>query len=165
MSCLFWSAHTDGAGRRRKITLQRTFLGCGPFAGFTEFFKLKKINKFSIFYLIFLSLPPLITLFWVIFSFLCSAGSRELHLFAVRTCSWMEPMLGGTNASDLPRRDLQKTREDCQGVTSGSKLLVKGWIGLEASQWWNSTVRFKDQQQKKKGKRNVPGTDVQVRLA
>lgn len=45
MLCLFWSVHTDGAGRRGRITLQRTFLGCGPFAGFTEFRKLKETKK------------------------------------------------------------------------------------------------------------------------
>lgn len=109
MLCLFWSVHTDGAGRRGRITLQRTFLGCGPFAGFTEFRKLKKNKKQknppSIFYLSFIATTDYRILCFF-FSFLHSAGSRELHLFAVRTCSLMEPTPGGTDAAELRCRYL-----------------------------------------------------------
>lgn len=108
MLCLFWSVHTDGAGRRGRITLQRTFLGCGPFAGFTEFRKLKKqkTKKSPLLLRSFFHCHHWLQNFVLFFSFLHSAGSRELHLFAVRTCSLMEPTPGGTDAAELCCRDL-----------------------------------------------------------
>lgn len=126
MLCLFWSVHTDGAGRRGRITLQRTFLCCGPFAGFTEFRKLKKQQKTkknpppsSIF----LSLTPLITEFRAFF-FLFPSLSRVSRVALV--CS-EDLLFNGTYGG---RNRCRRTM--VQGSALKPRRTIEAWLLVQS---------------------------------